>query len=200
MKGGGGVEQGMNRARAVEILKLLAPWGKLTTEEQRALAFAANTLASIEGPDPQVLVVLSEPTTKPMNLGERNAYDTGRKDGWQEAIVALAGGAKKILGPEATRGLLAALQGGLTPATPATPATITDDPTEPASWVRSPGPWAPAVESAPGEASSEAHRDLVHRALAMPRDVRRRTTVAFGGDWHGTRPGDEDRHTVGEHR
>lgn len=132
-----------------------------------------------------------------MNLGERQAYDTGRKDGWQEAIVALASGAKKLLGAQTVRTLAAALTAGLDASRRLAPS---DDPTEPASWVRSPGPWAPAVESAPGEANSEAHRDLVHQSMAMPTDVRRRTTVAFGDDWHGTRPGDEDRHTVGEHR
>lgn len=131
-----------------------------------------------------------------MNLGERQAYEAGRKDGWQEAIVALASGAKKLLGPETIRILAAALQVGLD----RQPAPAGDgDPTEPASWDgRMPVSLATGMvdahralipmESAPGVARDEAHRDFVHQALAMP------------SERAGTRPGDEDRHTVGEHR
>ncbi len=84
-----------------------------------------------------------------MTLGERQAYETGRKDGWQEAIVALASGAKKLLGP----GMVATLADALLAGIAAQPKPASDDPTEPASW-----------------------------------------------DASATRPGDEDRHTVGEHR
>ena len=127
-----------------------------------------------------------------MNLGERQAYETGRKDGWQEAIVALASGAKKLLGPGMVATLADALRAGIA----AQPKLDGDDPTEPASWGRSPVADVQdhlqrfaVVETAAGVARDEAHRDFVHQALAMPADL--------GG---GTRPGDEDRHTVGEHR
>lgn len=132
-----------------------------------------------------------------MNLGERQAYETGRKDGWQEAIVAMASGAKKLLGPETTRALVDALRAGLEPefrrlAHNPHEGTPDGDPTEPASWAQPPGavigsrigveaarmPVSLAtgmveahrtlipMESAPGVARDEAHRDLVHRALA----------------------------------
>lgn len=111
-----------------------------------------------------------------MNLGERQAYETGRKDGWQEAIVALASGAKKLLGPGLVATLADALRAGI--AAQPKPKPDGDDPTEPASWDgRMPVSLATGMveahralipmESAPGVARDEAHRDFVHRALAM---------------------------------
>ena len=128
-----------------------------------------------------------------MNLGERQAYEAGRKDGWQEAIVALASGAKKLLGP----GLVATLADALRAGIAAQPARAAEeDPTEPASWGRSPVADVQdhlqrfgVVEAAAGVARGEAHRAFVHPQLRLP--------AALGG---GPRPGDEDRHTVGEHR
>lgn len=111
-----------------------------------------------------------------MNLSERQAYEAGRKDGWQEAIVALASGAKKLLGPGLVATLADALRAGI--AAQPKPKPDGDDPTEPASWDgRMPVSLATGMveahralipmESAPGVARDEARRDFVHRALAM---------------------------------
>lgn len=208
-----------------------------------------------------------------MNLGERQAYEAGRKDGWQEAMVALASGVKKLLGPESVKMLADALVAGLRDSGApdlhgrlggsswdkvrhsAAPVDTTD-PTEPANWAnwgrsaiadahehirrfdvvaaafplgwRCPscgadftsifvmsggtlagGPYECQkchsvfnrrgdVMPVAGAAFTEQIRK--HDATGGDRGLDPLTGTPIGIDWHGTRPGDEDRHTVGEHR
>lgn len=142
-----------------------------------------------------------------MNLGERQAYETGRKDGWQEAIVAMASGAKKLLGPETVKILADALVAGLReqPAAGGDPT----DPTEPASWGRS-------ADGSSWECPNCCADMLVVDAFSIVAGgsvaggpfecnrchclFNRHGFVQTSHQTIGTRPGDEDRHTVGEHR